>query len=110
MVNSSVLRRAGDGPLARPGDTWRTEACFRRLPNNKNRTPRTTQTLSDAASRAGIAGGIAQLVERRLCKPDVAGSSPTASTTLADGSCVCRGHWPFGFGYGRVAQLVRASH
>ena len=25
-------------------------------------------------------GGIAQLVERRLCKPNVAGSSPTAST------------------------------
>ena len=36
--------------------------------------------LSDPAFRAR--GGIAQLVERRLCKPEVAGSSPTASTNL----------------------------
>ena len=36
--------------------------------------------LSDPAFRARF-GGIAQLVERRLCKPDVAGSSPTASTS-----------------------------
>ena len=30
--------------------------------------------------RMCLYGGIAQLVERRLCKPNVAGSSPTAST------------------------------
>ena len=39
-----------------------------------------------------ITGGIAQLVERQLCKLDVTGSSPVASTNAT----------------GRVAQLVRA--
>ena len=42
-------------------------------------------------------GGIAQLVERQLCKLDVRGSNPLAST--------CR--FP-GFPNGPVAQLVRA--
>ena len=37
-------------------------------------------------------GGIAQLVERQLCKLDVTGSNPVASTNAT----------------GRVAQLVRA--
>ena len=37
-------------------------------------------------------GGIAQLVERQLCKLEVTGSSPVASTNAT----------------GRVAQLVRA--
>lgn len=39
-----------------------------------------------------ISGGIAQLVERQLCKLEVTGSSPVASTNAT----------------GRVAQLVRA--
>ena len=39
------------------------------------------------------AGGIAQLVERQLCKLEVTGSNPVASTIVATG---------------RVAQLVRA--
>ena len=39
-----------------------------------------------------IQGGIAQLVERQLCKLEVTGSSPVASTNAT----------------GRVAQLVRA--
>ena len=39
-----------------------------------------------------ITGGIAQLVERQLCKLEVAGSNPAASTNAT----------------GRVAQLVRA--
>ena len=38
-------------------------------------------------------GGIAQLVERQLCKLEVTGSNPVASTIVATG---------------RVAQLVRA--
>ena len=36
----------------------------------------------DAKRGAAQIGGIAQLVERQLCKLDVAGSSPTASTIL----------------------------
>ena len=49
-------------------------------------------------------GGIAQLVERRLCKPNVAGSSPTASTSSSTKNPQVGGvARP-----GRVAQLVRA--
>ena len=46
---------------------------------------------SRALPEAEAAGGIAQLAERQLCKLEVAGSNPAASTTP-----------------GRVAQLVRA--
>ena len=38
--------------------------------------------VRDAKRGAAQLGGIAQLVERQLCKLDVAGSSPTASTIL----------------------------
>ena len=51
------------------------------------------RTREWAVSRSGQStGGIAQLVERQLCKLDVTGSSPVASTNAT----------------GRVAQLVRA--
>ena len=45
-------------------------------------------------------GGIAQLAERQLCKLDVAGSNPAASTTTGAGGRFRKS--------GRVAQLVRA--
>ena len=35
MVNSSVLCPVVFDRVHRPGDTWRMEACFRRLPKNK---------------------------------------------------------------------------
>ena len=53
----------------------------------------TSLRLPSAGAAALLAGGgIAQLVERLLCKQQVAGSTPAASTTPA----------------GLVAQLVRA--
>jgi hypothetical protein len=45
----------------------------------------------------GTFGGIAQLVERQLCKLDVRGSNPLAST-----------NFPLSSRPGSVAQLVRA--
>ena len=54
----------------------------------------------ERASRETSPGGIAQLVERQLCKLDAAGSNPAASTTERRGGRMRR--------RGRVAQLVRA--
>ena len=51
-----------------------------------------TRELGRVASGTKNHGGIAQLVERQLCKLEVTGSSPVASTNAT----------------GRVAQLVRA--
>ena len=51
-----------------------------------------TRELGLMGSRDENHGGIAQLVERQLCKLEVTGSSPVASTNAT----------------GRVAQLVRA--
>ena len=50
-----------------------------------------TRELGHAKTRKN-SGGIAQLVERQLCKLEVTGSNPVASTNAT----------------GRVAQLVRA--
>ena len=51
-----------------------------------------TRELGLRASGTKNHGGIAQLVERQLCKLEVTGSNPVASTNAT----------------GRVAQLVRA--
>ena len=51
-----------------------------------------TRELGRVGSGKENHGGIAQLVERQLCKLEVTGSSPVASTNAT----------------GRVAQLVRA--
>ena len=92
MVNSSVLRPGLHVRVPDPA-THGAASLLATPPKTKNwNPPAQTETLPDPASRAN--GGIAQLVERRLCKPNVAGPSPTASTNL----------------HGRVAQLVRASH
>ena len=40
----------------------------------------------DAMRTADFVGGLAQLVERLLCKQDVNGSSPLTSTERCDGS------------------------
>ena len=123
MVNSSCSAAAHIwAARSRPGDTWRSELA-RFASQNERESPHKRTKLSDAAFRAQ-AGGIAQLVERRLCKPNVAGSSPTASTNarFARGrrlkgasrrrssqrlaACDLR----LATKRGRVAQLVRASH
>ena len=49
-------------------------------------------------------GGIAQLVERLLCKQDVIGSNPVTSTNFLRATARKRKL----FYYGPVAQLVRA--
>ena len=49
-----------------------------RIPSGPLR--RSTKAL-ERASRETSPGGIAQLVERQLCKLDAAGSNPAASTT-----------------------------
>ena len=51
-----------------------------------------TRELGRVGSGNENHGGIAQLVERQLCKLEVTGSNPVASTNAT----------------GRVAQLVRA--
>ena len=51
-----------------------------------------TRELGLCRTLAKRHGGIAQLVERQLCKLEVTGSNPVASTNAT----------------GRVAQLVRA--
>ena len=120
MVNSS--RRAALRGRRRPGDTGRAGLAPHASQNTKFKTRifgRKPKLLPGAASRVrfpskgetdkGIAartkdGGIAQLVERRLCKPNVAGSSPTASTSSSTKNPQVGGvARP-----GRVAQLVRA--
>ena len=121
MVNSS--RRAALRGRRRPGDTGRAGLAPHASQNTKFKTRifgRKPKLLPGAASRVrfphnkgetdkGIAartkdGGIAQLVERRLCKPNVAGSSPTASTSSSTKNLQVGGvARP-----GRVAQLVRA--
>ena len=54
---------------------------------------RERQTRMERCPAPGVPhGGIAQLVERQLCKLEVTGSNPVASTNAT----------------GRVAQLVRA--
>ena len=79
MVNSSVLRPAGNGRGPDPA-THGAEGLPAAPPKTKNWNP-PAQTETAAGPRLPRPkGGIAQLVERRLCKPDVAGSSPTAST------------------------------
>ena len=70
------------------------EACLSHLPNIQNRFSAQEEMLPGIASpacygriggvRMCLYGGIAQLVERRLCKPNVAGSSPTASTKFGE--------------------------
>ncbi len=57
--------------------------------------------FSDRTEMESLTGGIAQLVERQLCKLDVRGSSPRASTKLRK----TFGKRPKA---GPVAQLVRA--
>ena len=49
--------------------------------------PQVDPAQAEAAARVTVfsfqkSGGIAQLVERQLCKLDVAGSTPAASTIL----------------------------
>ena len=46
------------------------------------RTVKAVQQALERASRETSPGGIAQLVERQLCKLDVAGSTPAASTIV----------------------------
>ena len=89
MVNSSGYAPVAPRPVRRPGDTRRGRLRRRhprkRIPSQDERLPDRASRAArggrcDDQSRSGRAGGIAQLVERRLCKPNVAGSSPTAST------------------------------
>ena len=121
MVNSS--RRAALRGRRRPGDTGRAGLAPHASQNTKYKKPNFRAQTEIAAGRRlpcpfplkrgetdkGIAartkdGGIAQLVERRLCKPNVAGSSPTASTSFSTKNLQVGGvARP-----GRVAQLVRA--
>ena len=119
MVNSSRAAAAHSwAACSRPGDTWRGELARHASQNENWNPPAQAETLPDPASRAN--GGIAQLVERRLCKPNVAGSSPTASTNSGLTVIPSHGHTvldrstvrPFDRSTkrGRVAQLVRASH
>ena len=51
------------------------------LPDRAN----AVQQALERASRETSPGGIAQLVERQLCKLDVAGSNPAASTRNGEG-------------------------
>ena len=80
MVNSSRAAAAHSwAACSRPGDTWRGELARHASQNEK------LESSSTGRNAAGPrlprrTGGIAQLVERRLCKPNVAGPSPTAST------------------------------
>ena len=81
MVNSSRAAAAHSwAACGRPGDTWRGELARHASQNEK------LESSSTGRNAAGPrlprrTGGIAQLVERRLCKPNVAGPSPTASTS-----------------------------
>ena len=128
MVNSSRAAAAHSwAACGRPGDTWRGELARHASQNEK------LESSSIDRNAAGPrlprrTGGIAQLVERRLCKPNVAGPSPTASTSrrfAANAECTMLNaewapaapvrpliiqHSSFSIEHGRVAQLVRASH
>src|SRR5690606_36078481 len=54
---------------------------------------------------ASFSGGLAQLGERRLCKPEVIGSIPISSTTKSPESAVCRVR---GFSRGKVVGRLAA--
>jgi hypothetical protein len=73
----------------------------------------------DLFSKRTATGGIAQLVERQLCKLDVRGSSPRASTSFGKKAATENGKWLLTIACslltasarpktGPVAQLVRA--
>ena len=73
----------------------------------------------DLFSPRTATGGIAQLVERQLCKLDVRGSSPRASTSFGKKAATENGKWLLTIACslltasarpktGPVAQLVRA--
>ncbi len=62
-----------------------------------------------ASRETSRAGGIAQLVERQLCKLDAAGSSPAASTTKRGPGFADRGSrfeiWDLRFGIAACAAI-----
>ena len=68
--------------------------------------------FSSCKSRPLGKGGLAQLVERLLCKQNVNGSNPLTSTIFQDPSRASRGNPQGQTGIGKligpVAQLVRA--
>jgi hypothetical protein len=66
---------------------YRTTSASSRNMNERDKASLATGDMPRTQS-----GGIAQLVERQLCKLEVTGSNPVASTNAT----------------GRVAQLVRA--
>ena len=51
-----------------------------RVPSGPKKKRESPIHLESIRRRAACQGGIAQLVERQLCKLDVAGSNPAAST------------------------------
>ena len=54
---------------------------FLHIPSGPRKRPKRGARAPEAEEWTSPAGGIAQLVERQLCKLDAAGSSPAASTT-----------------------------
>ena len=86
MVNSPIVLMAGLDPRQYgPDPATHGGGSLLAPPPKMNENPFANEQCCRTPPSAPASGGIAQLVERRLCKPDVAGSSPTASTSRAAG-------------------------